>query len=1159
MYLPLKVNRKGFKWLLPVVLLSAAAVFPLYSQSETLRSASFNPRPEGKIVTLHGSVQYAEAGEQDWKRARILHKLYVKDRVKTLKLSRASILLKDETQIRLNANAELTIKRLKKAGNKSSVLELVKGEGWFRTKNPKSRLEVHTPTVTAAIRGSEIDLKLRDDGTTTMTVLEGEIDFYNEYGSLTVLPGEQATVIPGKAPVKRKILNPEDAVQWVLFYPVDISWHDYLKENMPSAVKKIFAECKRGNFEAVLSENSLSGGDWVRIGIAGAWIELGQPEKALVVLNKSVSENLEDERLSLRAAALLLLGKAGEARKLLERALSLKDDSLRTLTLLSTVELIQNNKEKARKYAERAVKSHPESVSAGIAAGEVYQAFFDLQRAGATYDRVLKLDPESVRGLVNRARILFGSGKTEMALRDIKYAGKIKRDNPQVLSLSGFIKMSRGSRDDARADFEKAVELDSQFGEPHLGLGLIQFREGKKEKGLEEILIATLLQPKISLYQSYLAKGYHQLERAEESLSTLKSAEKLDPLDPTPRLYASLFLQDSFRFVDALDKMHEAIALNDNRAVYRSRLLLDKDLATKSVSMARVYRELGFDSWGMYEAHKSLNADFANPSVHLFLADLYGNVPDRLQAQGSELLQYLLYIPVNRNVFSTYKEYTVLFDVPFFSVSLYSEASYPFSVLAETGTRSGSDYFAHLAFLNYRTEESARPEIQDRRYYGYVNAKASLGNKTDLLLTSYYTYTNYGSDETEVITVGTDTPYPLNIRTTTMNPDSNYETKTNYFGITTGLKHTFGIASPLTLILQYELIRDETTDPDVPSAITGILLDDAIQSSWDLYDTQVQQVFHLGGRNQLVSGLEFYYGKQGRTGRVNAYYESSGLPVTDWTDKYDSDSAGVALWLWDRWQLFDWLHITAGLRMQKDVGKDILTGTAYDFQGLYPLLGFSFDFGNSSILRTAVFQRRNTRLFGDKISPTTVEGFVLERNEPEYVLRTEFDVSWELSLRKAFFSTAFFYRYNEYPEGGIITYNTADHLGLDGSFDWIITNYLCASVENQLIMLITVPFVQLDNVLKSGLTFTFPFGLKISIMHGFFTQNYLKSSITELKDSLFQLVDCSVRYTFPGKRGTITISGKNILNQDFEYFIEGLSLNPILPYRRIKITLGYRF
>ena len=58
----------------------------------------------------------------------------------------------------------------------------------------------------------------------------------------------------------------------------------------------------------------------------------------------------------------------------------------------------------------------------------------------------------------------------------------------------------------------------------------------------------------------------------------------LDPQDPTPYFYDAIQKQTTNRPVEALQDLQKAIELNDNRAVYRSRLLLDSDLAARSAS-----------------------------------------------------------------------------------------------------------------------------------------------------------------------------------------------------------------------------------------------------------------------------------------------------------------------------------------------------------------------------------------------------------------------------------------------------------------------------------------------------------------------------------------------------------------------------------------------
>jgi tetratricopeptide (TPR) repeat protein len=1119
---------------------------------------------QGKIINMHGKVHHYPSKQEIWNLARILQKLFIQDKVRTFLGSRAAILFIDETQVRLNGDAELTVRSVMEKGEKSSIFELIKGEGWFRTKNPSSKLSVTTAAVTAAIRGSEINIRVNESGETILTVLEGTIKFFNDAGSILVNTGEEAIARPGEVPTKRAVLNPEDAVQWVLYYPTSISWYDLLQENLSNPIRSGFKRLQAGDVQAGLVELSpyLNSHGWARIGSALAYMELGEMGKANQVLELGVPSELETERLAVLAAIAVSAGDVEAARELIDKALKIDPKALRVLTLLSTIELIQNKKDKARGIANRALSAHPYSVSAFIKAGEAAQAFFNLDEAAKLYSRALILDENDIRARVNRARIRFGSGDTKGAQEDAEYASRISPDDAQVQSLLGFIKLSRGEKKEARIDFEKAIENNPDLGEPHLGLGLINFQQGKEDDGLWEMLIATLLEPKVSLFQSYLGKAYHHLKRNKEGLSALETAARLDLRDPTPRLYRSLFLRDMNRYVDALDELNKSIELNDNRAVYRSRLLLDQDRATKNVNLAQVYWQLGFAPWGVYEALNSLNADITNPSAHLFLAGLYGNIPDRLQAQGSELLQYMLLAPVNRSLFSSFNEYTVLFDEPYFSYSLYGEGAYPLFGLGEIGTRSGNDHFAHLVFFNYKLFEGARPDELDQRYYGYGQAKVALGKKTDLLVDFYYTHTDYGNDETEVITVGKDTAYPMNIQIVAEEPDKNWASLTSYLGSTLGFKHIIGTSSPFIACVQYENIRDFTTDPDTLSTIPDLFLYQEIESDWDMYDAQAQQIFRIGRKNQLITGIETYSTSLARHDYIDPYGDFYGTPVNrgdmDWDDYFSSDNWGFAFWLWDKFQILNCLHSTVGVRFQKDVGESLLYDQNYNYTGFYPLIGLSWNISNNAVLRAAAFQRLNTRLFGSKISPTTVEGFLLERNETEYTKRSEIDLAFETSGSRLFQMTHLFYRNNVYPPKGLITYEESEHMGLNNYLNLIVTRFLCLFVENQFLFISTIPFTEISDQFKTGITYTTPFGLMLRITDSVIMQTYQQSIISELTDSFFNLLDLEVKFDFPGKKGGVDLLITNLLDQKFSTFIEGLSLNPILPYRRIFLTFSLR-
>ena len=194
--------------------------------------------PIGRIINPQGQVSVLPAGVSSWEQALNGRELFPGDTVKTAQDSRVAILCIDETQLKLNENTVLVLKssmpspRLGIAAPaahrqaEGSLYEVPKGEIWLRNKSEKARFDVQTPAVTAAIRGTEFNLKVDDAGTAALVLLEGKITLSNPQGQIDLNPGEEGMARVGQAPVKRVLLQPDDAVQWSLYYPGIFSFHD---------------------------------------------------------------------------------------------------------------------------------------------------------------------------------------------------------------------------------------------------------------------------------------------------------------------------------------------------------------------------------------------------------------------------------------------------------------------------------------------------------------------------------------------------------------------------------------------------------------------------------------------------------------------------------------------------------------------------------------------------------------------------------------------------------------------------------------------------------------------------------------------------------------------------------------------------------------------
>ena len=150
--------------------------------------------------------------------------------------------------------------------------------------------------------------------------------------------------------------------------------------------------------------------------------------------------------------------------------------------------------------------------------------------------------------------------------------------------------------------------------------------------------------------RSYVGKAYYEENTgARERLAgtQLEMAKQLDPNDPTPWRDHAVRKQTENRPVEALKDVQQSIELNDERAVYRSRLLLDEDLAARSTSLARIYSDLSFKQLAQVQGWRSLQADPTNFSAHRFLSDSYLTQPRHEIGRLSELLQSQLWQPLN--------------------------------------------------------------------------------------------------------------------------------------------------------------------------------------------------------------------------------------------------------------------------------------------------------------------------------------------------------------------------------------------------------------------------------------------------------------------------------------------------------------------------------
>ncbi|MCU7808488.1 MAG: tetratricopeptide repeat protein, partial [Candidatus Thiodiazotropha sp. (ex Semelilucina semeliformis)] len=315
------------------------------------------------------------------------------------------------------------------------------------------------------------------------------------------------------------------------------------------------------------------------------------------------------------------------------------------LALASIIETVQNNKQAAMEQARQAVESNPQAASGHLALSYAHQANFQLEDALDAAKQAVTAETDNPLAWSRLAQIHLMFRQTSESSKAAQRAVSLAPDLSLTQSTFGFAKLIRLDLTAAQQAFEQAIRLDQAAPIPRLGLGLVMIRQGDLEQGRQQLETAASLNPGNALIRSYLGKAYFEEKRAEEASTQFQLAKQFDSQDPTAWFYDAILKQTENRPLESLEDLQTAIDLNDNRAVYRSRLLLDEDQAARNASLARIYDDVGFRRLALNESWNSLATDPANASAHRFLSDSYADEPRHEIARVSELLQAQLLQP----------------------------------------------------------------------------------------------------------------------------------------------------------------------------------------------------------------------------------------------------------------------------------------------------------------------------------------------------------------------------------------------------------------------------------------------------------------------------------------------------------------------------------
>ena len=635
----------------------AALLLPLTARSveDVLRQTQ-----AGLMLTKEGGVAYLPRARTETN-AVAPQDLDYGDALRTRELGRATVRFVDWSEIRIRERTRLEIQRRPELTNQMAI-KLEAGQIYVSNRGRGARtIPIITPHARGVPQGTEFLVSVDAvAGQTEVTMFDGEVELSNGVDSMLVKSGEQGVAAPNQPIVVRPILQGQNIVQWWIYYPGILDANELgLTAADEAQLAVSLAAYRQGDLRAALE--SFPGypapvapaSEPLRVYLAGLFLAVGAVDRTEVLLNSADTSSAPAQ-------------------------------ALRTLIAAVTSDWSGSTTNRASRSSTHAVEgAAPRTASEHLALSYSHQATHDLRAARDSARRAVALSPGFGFGWARVAELEFSFGNIRAAGEAAAKSMTLTPRHAQAQALHGFLLAAANRTQDALRAFDEAIRLDPALGNAWLGRGLCKRRLGwllppelltgrGQADWLGDVQTAAILEPTRSLARSYAGKAFGDSGDLRLAEKELAYAKRLDTNDPTPWLYSALNKHRGNRANEAIDDLERSLELNDNRALFRSRLLLDQDQGIRATGLARLYRDAGLEDVALREAARAVSYDYANYSAHQFLAESYDALrdPTRFDLRYetvwfNELLLANLLSPVGAGLLSqniSQQEYTRLFE-----------------------------------------------------------------------------------------------------------------------------------------------------------------------------------------------------------------------------------------------------------------------------------------------------------------------------------------------------------------------------------------------------------------------------------------------------------------------------------------------------------------
>ncbi len=665
---------------------------------------------------------------------------------------------------------------------------------------------------------------------------------------------------------------------------------------------------------------------------------------------------------------------------------------------------------------------HDPSDSGGWLARSYYlQSRSQLRAALASARQAVKRAPEFGFAWARVAELEFDFEHRSSARDALYLARTLSPRNAQAVSLEGFIALAENHPRPALDWFDRALALDGSLPSAWLGRALAETQIGQDEAARRDLQVAATLEPQRGLFRSYLGKAWSQLGEDRLAEREFALAQQLDPSDPTAWFYSALHRFQTHHVNDAVRDLEHSKDLNDNRSIFRSRLQLDRDRATRSADLAAIYDAAGMTEVSQLAASRAVEESYSDFAGHLFLAGSLENQEDpkrfdlRLEtARESELLVANLLAPPgggNLSQLLSQQDRLQYFDTRPFGLSSLTEYGSRGDWNQSASAFGHVDGFSYAVDAQYVTQNGQRPnnDLEDRQFS--LQAKQQITPSDSAYFQASYFHGESG-----------DVAQHYDPRDAIPGFRATEEQSPNLF---LGWNHEWSPGSHTLLLISRLTDRLSLTNPQ-PSVLfmqqdgAGIIGVDADpffalrqEEDFTLYSAEAQHIWE-SPQHALIVGGRYQHGSVDTHSTLTRLF---GAMTAQSASPYLERLNGYGYY---QWRPITEFRLTAGLsydRLRYPLNVDLppITGDEEERSLLEPKVGFTAEPWHGGWLQGA-WTRSLGGLFFDnsvRLEPAQVAGStsafrgLIPESVAGLVPGTKFD-SWTLGFDQSFRSQTYF-------------------------------------------------------------------------------------------------------------------------------------------------------